>query len=56
MLTRLNCGNHFIVQEDTESCYTPETIIMLYVNYITIKKIVGDFFYSPILTNQVGKR
>ena len=34
------CGDHLAIYTYIDSlCYTPETNIMLYVNYISIKKI-----------------
>ena len=33
------CGNHFIIQAYINSlCCTPRTNILLYVNYISVKK------------------
>ena len=41
MLTSLNCG-HFAKHTYIESlCYTPETNIMLHINYISIKEKSG---------------
>ena len=34
----LDCGNHFAMYTYMESCCTPEYIVMLYVNYISVKK------------------
>ena len=45
MLTKLNCGNHFAKYTNIKSLgCTPETNIILYVNYSSIKKKV------PVLT------
>lgn len=36
------CGGHFIMYEDIKSLgNTPETNKILYINYVSIKKIIG---------------
>ena len=42
------CGSHFTIYTNIKSlCYIPETNIMLYVNYTSIKKYVkGDYSKS----------
>ena len=51
MLTR-HCSGHFAIYTYIESlCYTPETNIMLYVNYISIKNNFGDFPGGTVVKN-----
>ena len=47
-------GDHVTICTDVESCGTPESDIMLYVNYRPIKTIL-DYVMSPC-TQDAGKR
>ena len=60
MVTNVNytCGGHITVQTNTESQYcTPETNIMLYVSYISIRKLKISLLSTIfILLLQVRKK
>ena len=47
-----NCGDHFIMYVNVKSlCNTPETNIILYINYISIKNKVHKILLLTIQLN-----